>query len=142
MESCIKYASIEDVVSTFYIILDDVKKDAMLSEVFTITNALKIINFGCIKETDQVLVMTNYHEIMTWIISYIYVPNRIISITAQSSCYIDESKWDDFHHLLNGYQYTKPVFMHKDDRTANCLKQTFDVVIVGYLRQTNESERS
>lgn len=140
MESCIKYASIEDVVSAFEIILEDEKKDAMLSKILSENNAFKIINFGCIKETDHVLVMTNYHEIITWIISYIYVANRIVSRTAQPSCYIDESKWEDFHHLLDGYQYTKPVFIHNDDKTANGLKQTFDVAIVGHLNSLRLKE--
>lgn len=133
MDSFTKYASTEDVASALEIILEDDRKDIMLSKIFSLNNAFKIINFGCIKDTDQVLVMADCYEIITWIISYIYVPNKIITKTAHSSRYFDESKWEDFHLLLTGYQYTKPIFIGNENNPAECLEQACDVAIVGLL---------
>lgn len=137
MDSFTKYASIEDVVSALEIILEDDIKDVMLSKIFDLNNAFKIINFGCIKDTDHVLVMTNFYEIMTWIISYIFVPKKIIIRSACSSCYFDQSKLEDFHLLLNGYQYTKPILISNENNLVECMEQAFDVAIVGFLNPFN-----
>lgn len=142
MDSFTKYASIEDVTCALEIILEDDIKDGMLSKIFSFNNAFKIINFGCIKDTDQVLVMTNYSEIMAWIISYIFIPNKIIAKTAHSNCYFDKSKWEDLHLLLAGYQYTKPIFIGNENNLAECLELVFDVAIVGLLNPFNlQSEK-
>lgn len=133
MDSRTKYAPIEDVVSALEIILEDHIEDDMLSKIFSINNAFKVINFGCIKETDQILVMTNYYEIMSWIISYTYVPDNIIIITAHTNCYYGKVKWEDFHLLLTGYQYTKPILTCDENILAECPEQVFDVAIVGLL---------
>ena len=158
MDSYAKYASIEDVASALEIILNDKKddinnhkiddkkdnkednkeddindhiKDAMLSKTFSIDNTFKIINFCCIKDTDQVLVISNYCEIMMWIISYVYIPNKIIAKTVHSNSCFDKSKWEDFHLLLTGYQYTKPTFNSNESDQTEDLEQAFDVVIIG-----------
>jgi hypothetical protein len=129
----LKYAPIEDIMSAFDIIHEQDTTKAIFTKIFDLHSALSFINFGCIKNTDHVLVMMYNYEIITWITSYLYAPNQLVTYLINFESKSNHSKWEDFHLLLNGYQYTKPVFSSIDINGIEAAEELFDVAIVGCI---------
>lgn len=137
MASILKYASLEDVISAIELVHEHETTDKVYSNIFGLDNALTFINYGCIKNTDHVLVMTYYYELITWIISYIYVPNKLVANTLYSHSNTDINKWNDFQLLLSGYHYTDPFFSSIEIDCNEGGNVQYDVAIVGLLLPDN-----
>ncbi|MDF2542467.1 MAG: hypothetical protein K0S47_2185 [Herbinix sp.] len=131
MASSLKYAPIADLISAFEIMYEQNRTEVLLSKIYGLHNALAFVNFGCISDTDSVCVITHNHDIITWIISYLYTPNRLVINTFHSDGNENIIKQEDFHQLLSGYHYTEPIFSSRDVINIEYSEDPFDVVFIG-----------
>lgn len=143
-KSEVLYATLDDITTAIEIIHEHHISENSLQESLQISDILPIINIGCIKETDHVLVATSDIELFTWIISTFYMPKRLVvnhlhSINDKRELIADlKQRWNDFIQYFDGYRRAEPSFESSDVDNLKHLyndmfmEESFDVVFFGY----------
>ncbi len=142
METVLKFAPEEDVISAMELVYEHETTNVLKSNVFGLNNALRFINYGCIKDTDNVITIGSHLEIATLLISYIYTPNRLVNNNVGSGCGIENRTWENINELLSGYQYTEPIIYNLDRDFIEYEEEAFDVAIVGFTNLINNPVES
>jgi hypothetical protein len=79
MDAILKSAPLEDIITAFELIHEQDRSNDLKNKIFGIDTILSFINFGCIKNTDNVYIVSNESEIISFIISYLYTPDKIVT---------------------------------------------------------------
>ncbi|MDF2522484.1 MAG: hypothetical protein K0R31_125 [Clostridiales bacterium] len=108
MDMLLKYANFEDIISAFELVYDcNLEEDKNLS-IFGLYDILAFLNFGCIKETDNVITITSQYELIIWTIAYLYTPHKLVAYILDQVCEIDIDRWNNMKQILWGYHCTEP----------------------------------
>ncbi len=142
MDTVLKFAPEEDVISAMELVYEHEITNILISDIFGLNKALSFINFGCIKETDNVITMGSHLEITTLLISYIYTPQKLVTNVADSSCGINNTIWENINELLSGYKYSEPISSNLDVDIIEYEQGSFDVAIAGFSNLINSSVES
>lgn len=137
MKTLSEFATVEDIISAFELIYEQDNVEIMTSNIFGLNNTLSLINFACIKDTDKVITIASHLELITWSISYIYTPEKLVTNAVNPSCKIDEKRCGRINELLSGYNHTTPVF---SEIQINCIEpeeEPYDAAIVGFIDTNN-----
>lgn len=111
---------------------------------FGLQNIISVANFGCISNTDKVLVISSEIEEITLAVSYICTPQKLKScrINMNAGTYnnqisdiqnSDIQNWVTLSHILSGYAHTKPTFHITDIDSLENENEKFDISIAGYI---------
>ncbi|MDF2588660.1 MAG: hypothetical protein K0S41_2501 [Anaerocolumna sp.] len=137
MDALLKSAPLEDIITAFELTHEQECYNDLKDNIFGINTVLSFINFGCIKNTDNVYVVSNEYEIITCMTSYLYTPSKIVINAIKNK--IGNNRVNSkninirsFHQLLTGYHYTKNV-ARRDSRNSldSIFDSPLDVAIVG-----------
>lgn len=140
------FATIEDVIGAAELVYGDKNTNVLASKAFGMFNTISFINFGCIKNTDKVLIISSEIDTITWGISYIYTPQKLISSKISLNEDINElsllekKKWRDINELLEACIHTKPNFTNRNIDSVEYEDKGFDVFIAGYINEAEAFE--
>lgn len=137
MEKLLRFAPIEEVISATELIYEYENTDKLTSNAFELNNTIFFTNFGCIKDTDNVIAIASHLEIITCSISYIYNPQKLVANILDLGCDINKKRWESINELLLGYKYTKPFFSDFNINNMEYKEKTFDVAFVGFVNPNN-----
>ncbi len=134
METLKTSASLEDVICAYELTCKyyDLTKSEHI--IFDIYDIISIINFGCIKEEDKVIIMTPDYELITLLLSYLYRPKTLITLVCDTDCRTEDITWESMKELLSGYQNTDPVLSIPDEDNKDCGAECGNTVIAGTAR--------
>ena len=79
MDMLLKYANFEDIISAFELVYEFHLEEDKNSTLFSLYDVLAFLNFGCIKETGNVITITSQYELITWTIAYLYKPHKLVT---------------------------------------------------------------
>lgn len=130
------FAQVEDLIIATELLTENNEKTFLSSTTFSMDTTLSLINFGCIKDTDNVLVMCSEVDTITYGISYIYTPKELISCKLKSSLSVHGSNkfiWNDINDILYNYNCTLPSYAEIDIDEINCSYDYFHVSISAFL---------
>lgn len=134
---------VEDLISATKLLFENIEGTTLTSTTFDIETTLSLINFGCIKDTDNVLIMSSEVDTITHGISYLYTPKELIAykISENSNSYATKSLssliWNDIKDLLSYYPCTDPKFMELNIDDINCKNNYFDVSLAAFMPLNN-----
>ncbi len=140
MNTTLKFAHEEDVICAVELVYEHEIKNMLTSNIFGLNKALAFINFACINDTDNVIIIGSHLEITTLLISYIYTPQKLVTQTSDTSCCIDNRLFENINELLSGYKYTEIISSNLHIGLIEYEKESFDVTILGFANLINISE--
>ncbi len=140
MNTTLKFAHEEDVICAVELVYEHEIKNMLTSNIFGLNKALAFINFACINDTDNVIIIGSHLEITTLLISYIYTPQKLVTQTSDTSCCIDNRLFENINELLSGYKYTEIISSNLHIGLIEYEKESFDVAILGFANLINISE--
>ena len=138
------YAEAVDVISALELKYNQVEEDEYKRGAYDLENIIPLVNMGCIKESDNVLILASKIEEITGAISYLYAPNQLMAtkIDLENSDeewrLTVESNWKDIRELLDYYAYTEPTFFQLTKIDSKHKSNKFDIVIGGYCEEELE----
>lgn len=127
------YAEALDVVSALEL------KYNQVEGAFSLENLMSLVNMGCIRESDGVLVLASQVKVITEAIAYLYVPRQLAAAKIYSEKSNEDWKitakddWKEIRALLNNYVCTEPNFMELHIDELQLHQSAYDVIIGGYL---------
>lgn len=134
------YSSYDDIVIAMELVKES-RMNLTNIKAFELQNIITVTNFGCISNTDKVLVISSEIEEITLAVSYILIPKRLksfrISMNTDTYSQIsDTQNWEILNHILSGYSHTKPTFHITDIDNLENENEKFDISIVGYINSS------
>lgn len=126
------YASTGDVISAIELLWELDKKENMYGGFLDISKAICLNNMGCIKDTEEVLIITPEVDIISWVTEYINLPHRLL--VKKIGSLEDNDKWTEsfkksceiLKEILYEYGYTKPTILGLEDEIK---EESQDVII-------------
>lgn len=137
------FATAEDIVSAAELIYENEKPNILSYKVFNIWNIISLVNFGCIKNTDKVLITCSEVDTIIWTVSYIYKPQKLISNKinqAEKNNNVEllyNEKWENISGLLTGCSHRQPIFSNENIDNIGYKNERFNVFVAGFIN-TNE----
>ncbi|HEX2945597.1 MAG TPA: hypothetical protein VHT96_06550 [Clostridia bacterium] len=109
---------------------------------FELQNIITVANFGCISNTDKVLVVASEVKEITLAVSYIYTPKILKSFRISINTDVcnnqisDVQNWEMLNQILSGHSHTKPTFHISDIDNLENENEKFDIAIAGYINSS------
>lgn len=137
MECFLNFTSEEDVISAVELIYEKESVELLTSDIYGINSALSFTNFGCIKDTDKVIVIGAHLEIPALLISHIYSPQDLVLIDTKELSTMNRKVWTGIEELLPASKYTEPTYSGFEKDYEH---ETFDVAVMGFTAEINRTE--
>ncbi len=123
MDMLLKYANFEDIISAFELVYEFHLEEDKNSTLFSLYDVLAFLNFGCIKETDNVITITSQYELITWTIAYIYKPHKLVTYILDQAREINIDRCYSMKQILWGYHCTEPKVSIVEKDSNNTLSK-------------------
>ena len=135
MEKLFNFASMEEVVSAVELVYEEEGIGERVSKPFSLDQTVAVVNYGCIKDNDKVIVMASHLDRIIGLISYMYTPQKLVAHGLDPSNSMDMEKWNKTKLLLSEYWHTEPHFNNSALSSVEYPEPIYDVAVAGYINQ-------
>lgn len=138
----------DDIISASNLVLSHYRDEGEYSGIYKTNYIIDMLNMGCIKNTDKVLVRARKVDTIVWGLSYISKPETLIvnkmgdNGLTQGWFGEEEKRWNDICQLLSGYSYTDPCFSSEAIDKLDNNNKKHDVIISAFIDSVDNIENS